>query len=437
MTPEVDVPSNRIGPSPLPAREIEVTVQCRTHRDQPSRARHLITIHPDWSISTPHDLEAERIAAALGGYLSCLHLADSVIPAARAGLMRQARISSPLVWLARATTTKTRAGWAVLDPIEGCCDRSGFQTVRGASAHTRSLGHLCHEFGVPRWQLKPVLGAILKAHSDAQFGEGKSDPCDWPLAPSTESASDVTCERHGAAALWLAGLHPETVAAIHRQLGASTPLPARTILSVAMCSPNVAWMRATLAALGPSLGEYEPETPRFSDANEILHADTISGEISSGSNLALWLAATYEPRDKQEPSLRAQWLASGIPRRIIPILWRANYTLTGLASLATAMNASTPSAALKVSHWIEKGWCPPIGDLTLLTRIGSQSVEAPSAHEVQRLSRELSAGIRLTVLAVWLSAFPPVNLAVKEFRSLPAEFQNEAGLRIHLSAMAG
>ena len=42
-------------------------------------------------VATPHDLDAERIAAAFGGYTSCLELVDPVIPAVRASMGMQTR----------------------------------------------------------------------------------------------------------------------------------------------------------------------------------------------------------------------------------------------------------------------------------------------------------------------------------------------------------
>jgi hypothetical protein len=64
-----------ILPSP-DGEPLTLKVRCWTSRSSKAPVtRHPVTIHPDWSVTTPHDLESERVAAAFGGYLSCLDLA--------------------------------------------------------------------------------------------------------------------------------------------------------------------------------------------------------------------------------------------------------------------------------------------------------------------------------------------------------------------------
>ena len=59
-----------------------IKVPCRTSAEPGARAKvHAITLEADGSVTTPHDLDNERIAAALGGYLSCLDLVDKAVPA--------------------------------------------------------------------------------------------------------------------------------------------------------------------------------------------------------------------------------------------------------------------------------------------------------------------------------------------------------------------
>ena len=68
----------RSGPEPGGA-PLEVVVRCRTSPTAEDARTHPVTIHPDWSVTTPHDLDAERVGMALGGYCSCVELVDVTI----------------------------------------------------------------------------------------------------------------------------------------------------------------------------------------------------------------------------------------------------------------------------------------------------------------------------------------------------------------------
>lgn len=53
---------------------VTIVVPCSTSPDFSSATTHEVTIGPTWSLTTPHDLEAERVAVAFGGYSSCVSL---------------------------------------------------------------------------------------------------------------------------------------------------------------------------------------------------------------------------------------------------------------------------------------------------------------------------------------------------------------------------
>jgi hypothetical protein len=68
------VPAPVTLPSP-DGEPLTLKVRCWTSRSSKAPvSRHPITLDPDWSVTTPHDLESERIASAFGGYLSCADL---------------------------------------------------------------------------------------------------------------------------------------------------------------------------------------------------------------------------------------------------------------------------------------------------------------------------------------------------------------------------
>lgn len=441
LPPRKSPPPVAGSPVPAPSGSISFPLQCRVNPDVFSRARHPITIHSDWTVSTPHDLDTERIAAALGSYTSCLDLEQIVIPAARAGLARHLRLEPAPIWpaLGKYRNANIRP-WKVLEPVGDCCEDHHFVTAGHAAAHIRSVKHLSAEYGADTWQLKAVLSELLAEHTKLVYGRDTScDRWEWPLPPNAAAAVRAICENHGASALWQAGIHSDLVVRIHDQLGTRAPLPARTYLAVAIRSPDIAWVRATLAAAGNRVEEREPHRGRNQREDEILDSARFSGEVKSGSNLALWLAVTYERRDADEPSLRTRWLSSGIPRRIIPELWRGGYSLAKLDSLASSCATTVPSVALSISRWLEKEWHPSIEDLKTLASIGSQSIEPPSTSGVYELRKSVGRSwsqTNDTSLALWLAASPPVALAVREFWRLAPNHQTNRGVRTRLAELA-
>lgn len=75
------------GLAPAPGGgAITVEVVCGALPSDDSTETHPVTIHADWSSTTVHDLEAERVVRALGGWCSCLHFVESIVPAFRHAL---------------------------------------------------------------------------------------------------------------------------------------------------------------------------------------------------------------------------------------------------------------------------------------------------------------------------------------------------------------
>ena len=66
---------------PAPDGPLSVEVDCSTGTRV--TGRHAVRLAADWTLTTPHDLDAERVLAALGGSLSCLQLHDVVVPTLR------------------------------------------------------------------------------------------------------------------------------------------------------------------------------------------------------------------------------------------------------------------------------------------------------------------------------------------------------------------
>lgn len=91
------IPHERQGDLPAPDRQtLEVTIECTGTPGDRYGIQHRIAIDPDWSVqSREHDLDAERIARSLGGWCSCLHFAEHVVPAFRDTIQRMRSTSGP------------------------------------------------------------------------------------------------------------------------------------------------------------------------------------------------------------------------------------------------------------------------------------------------------------------------------------------------------
>ena len=67
-------------------RDLDVTIECASDASARFGAPHCVIIHTDWTVETPHDLEAERVARSFGGWSTCLTFVERVIPAYRRAL---------------------------------------------------------------------------------------------------------------------------------------------------------------------------------------------------------------------------------------------------------------------------------------------------------------------------------------------------------------
>ncbi len=73
--------------TPVPGGgDLEIVVECTSDPDERFGTVHPVVLHADWTLDTPHDLAAERVARAFGGWSSCLLFAERVVPAYRRAL---------------------------------------------------------------------------------------------------------------------------------------------------------------------------------------------------------------------------------------------------------------------------------------------------------------------------------------------------------------
>lgn len=348
------------GLSPLPPAPdgggLTLHVLCSTTADFTSTTRHTVELAPDWSVTTPHDMAAERVAAAFGGYLSCLHLADRVVPAVRAALQLNARRGVPRMKRAMKGT------WRAVPSSAGRCCRA-VPTAGQAAAHLRGVEHVAARVGGHVTLTATVLEQVLATHREA--GSFRLPP------DSAELLRRCVSGTSGGVAIWEAGLHPQVVAAIHDEVVGpdGPPLPEALYLGVVSRRPDLAWMADTVAAAARAVGA------------PITRYDT--------GHLAEWLAWTQTPLDRKQRQVRAGWLATGVPRTCIEVLSDAGYSPVDAQRLATGTRRSVPGAAGLLADWVGAGCRPSVDALLSLYADGVPPWQAPSKQLIAWLRSHL------------------------------------------------
>src|ERR1700712_175081 len=148
-------------------RPVRVPLVCTTSRGALDGAWHDVVLHPDGSLETPHDLEAERIGAAFGAYLSCLEVGDRVVPALHEWLRWQRREEAPFL------RRDKQARWHLRDRLS--CWGAGWLRAADAAEHGRSVPHLAVRHGTLPGLLRPFAATLC-----AEFGWPESGA---PLDP--------------------------------------------------------------------------------------------------------------------------------------------------------------------------------------------------------------------------------------------------------------
>lgn len=337
---ETEAVTQSLGPAP-DGGPLELSVECRTSRTASRGKQHSIVIEPDWTVRTPHDLEAERVAVAFGGFTSCLELVDKVIPAVQSTLPLLLRRR-----LARLTRTKDeRVVWSAVS-VRGCrCHRGIFTSAREAAAHLRSPAHLVKQYAVP---LRPLTKVLAAAE-----GAWRSDAA--PTAEARARAERAVREFRGSESLWEAGLHPEHVLEFAALApGIDEPLPEAFFLGVAYSGVDVTWLATTVANRPDPAG-------------------------------AAWLA--WVPADKGNAYLSAlqDWYSLGLSRRQIEALAIESVTITAAEALAKATGRPLRTGGADLAAWALAGCRPTVEHFQVLDQHGLGSTYSPSRAAVDRL----------------------------------------------------
>jgi hypothetical protein len=333
--------------------DLELMIQCRLDRATSHGKKHRVVIRSDWTVSTPHDLAAERVAAAFGGYTSCIELIDRTIPVFRKMLpvlSRQQHL---------ALRRDASDGWRLpLDQQAAqCCRGHRFATIATAASHARSAAHIARVNDVSQWQL-----AALMSGASAAWGSWEHDP------PSSPAIDRMVRESEGVAELWRAGVHPREVPSLAAAASAvGGPLPAAYYLGMVYAATDPLW-----------LAEVVPSRP---------DADT-----------AAWLAWIDLPPDRAEPAVWGGWLRIGLSRAEAQFAAEARLPSERIADIAMTIGWSELKTARCVVGWAKVGCFPTLAQFQALAHSGAESVE-PSRTAIDTLVAEVDADSELSSIA--------------------------------------
>lgn len=203
-------PSDRLGRNePTMAQPITLRIPCRNGPGTDSQSAHDVTLNPDWSVDTPHDLAAESVAVAFGGRLSCLELGPA-IDAARYRLALDARRAwHPLrrgshgTWIAGASRTSA--------------------SIVSAAAYVRSDQFVAATYGTHAWLVAPfarALPSVLRYPS--------------PTAADLDAPHPFLEDPDARQLLWDVGIHPASIDRVFAWVGgAKYPISTRRFTDLA------------------------------------------------------------------------------------------------------------------------------------------------------------------------------------------------------------
>lgn len=335
----------RTGPGPG-GTALGVVVRCRSSPTDEGGWTHPVTIHPDWSVTTPHDLDAERVGVALGGFCSCVTLVDVTVPALRVVL-------EVLVDPVPAAVERSRAGsWAVR-PAHACCRHRRFPDVVRAARHLRSTAHLAamvrarRRVPLDESQLEEVLSAAERAWGSFQH------------APP-HRAETLVREAGGLDDLWVCGITPEDVERLAAlAVGVGEPLPVAYFLAWRYGSVDPRWLSEAVA--------------RCPDPDA-----------------ATWLAWQESPQERAPGSVWGGWLGLGVPRRAVLALVDLGVPLERAHALSTTLAVPATVVARELGAWALVG-CTPTLRHFLVLRDHGVTTASPSARAVDLLCAEVGA----------------------------------------------
>ena len=197
------------------------SIECTATASTKFGTVHDVTIQPDWTVTTPHDLDVERIGRAFGGYSSCAAFVDCVIPAYR-HLLR--------VTLGIEALFRHQDGSWSNTPAAACRAYHRHDTLAEAIRHEVTPTHLAGKFGVESHRIAPVIESARTAWASG------SDP------------SIVSGGEQGHLELWDAALHPDSAAHLAATLPpAVLPLPVAAFVDAERSGVDQEWLHGVVS----------------------------------------------------------------------------------------------------------------------------------------------------------------------------------------------
>jgi hypothetical protein len=296
-------------------------VECRNEAGCLSKNRHEIVIHDDWSVSTPHDLDAERVAAAFGGYCSCVELVDHTLPLMYESLARVARRAQPV--LRRGKLLEWRVPTREL---VACCTGRGYTSIQAIAEHMRSPMHLAKLLDLPLWQVNVIVRSVSKA-------------CQPDLGPESPSARFVR-EQDGLKDLWQSGIHPETIPSLASCVSViDEPLPVSYFEGAVYSGHHAEWVNDVLRY------RQDPDT-------------------------AAWLVWQEPPDLLADAAELGRWLGYGVSRSEFLVAVRETIPSNLVVNVANATSWSAQTAARAIIAWVWAGCLPTSQHFAEIARRG-------------------------------------------------------------------
>lgn len=348
----------RIGPGPG-GLSLELEIECFSGEWGASDVVHTVTVHSDWSVVTPHDREAERIAEAFGSYTSCVTHMERTVAAFRASL-------SVLTRETRLPLSPGRDGtWQVREPfaVPGCCLGTLFGGVAAAAEHTRSSAHLARQHGVSLGHIESFLSAAA-----ATWGR-------WERAPLvSQDIQRLVRPPAGVDDLWRAGIHPDEIPSL-ANVGSAVdgPLPLSFFVGLAYGNADHQWLREVLA--------YRPD-----DAT------------------AAWLVWLDQPHERASSAEWGSWLGLGVSDNDVVTIVKAGVSAGQVQQIASSNSWPARAVAAEYVKWAKTGCALRAEHLHALKRHGIYAPK-PSSRAIDSLCDAIAntPGLSLVSSQVCLS----------------------------------
>ncbi len=345
-----DEPGRRAA---LPPEGLTFGVSCRSSASGPDQP-HPVTLTPDWRLHTPHNLDAERVAVALGGVCPCVELADRTLPAVRGYVTHRLRLEPA------AIAHAPDGSWLLTVDAVGCCGEQGFPQARDAAAHLRRPLHWARRYGATVEAVTALAQRILDAVATATGDPTVARQTVEPRCPAPGAGGPRLAEPNALAVLWDAGLHPADVAAVVAQLAPDgAPATTRGVLERAY------------ASTGAPASEQEPATPAHPHPGR---------------------------RGRRRPDERDAWVRAGVPlAAVTEILSGEAYSLNDARILANRLSRPVAEAATLLARWQAAGMSPPVDTLVGLYW-GPMLMDAPPPTALVEHTLDLARarGVRAT-----------------------------------------